>query len=65
MLHNCPQNKKARFLTFVFKALEHYKSTVNYITKHACRNPISVCDRSWHDIVYKNGYVGMSVNSGL
>ncbi len=22
---------------------------------------MSVCDRNWHDIVFKNGYVGMSV----
>ncbi len=52
---------KARFLKVVYKALEHYNSTTNNITRHACRNPMSVCGRNRHDIVGKNGYVGMNV----
>ncbi len=40
-------------------------STINHVTKHAGRNPKSICGRNWHDIVCKNGYVGMSVKEIL
>ncbi len=52
---------KAMFLKFVYKAIEHSNTTINHVTKHACRNPMSVCGRDWRDIVCKNGYVGMSM----
>ncbi len=52
---------KARVLKIVYHVLEHSNSTINHITKHTCRNPMSVCDRNWRDIVCKNSYVGMSV----
>ncbi len=34
---------KAMFLTFAYKAIEHSNSTINGVTKHASRNPMSVC----------------------
>ncbi len=52
---------KARFLNFVYKALEHSYCTINHITKHACRNPISISGRNWCSIICKNGYVGKSM----
>ncbi len=52
---------KARFLKCIYKALEHSNSTINQITKYACRNSISVCGTTWSDIVCKMFYVGMSV----
>ncbi len=53
---------KARFLNFVYKVIEHSNSKINHhVTKHACRNPMSVCGRNCCDIVCKNGNVSMSV----
>jgi hypothetical protein len=53
---------KARFLKFISKAIEHPNSTISHVSKHACRNPMSVCGRNWRDIVCVNSVIGMSVN---
>ncbi len=33
------------------KALVHDNSTLKYVTKLACRNPMSVSGRNWHDCI--------------
>ncbi len=48
---------KAKFIKCVYKAIEHSNSTINHVTKHACRNPMSACGRNRRDIVCENGYV--------
>ncbi len=42
---------KARFLTFVCKAQVHDNSTLKYVIKLACRNPMSVSARNWRDCI--------------
>ncbi len=39
-------NLKARFFKFMCKALVHDNSTLKYVTKLACRNPMSVSGRN-------------------
>ncbi len=30
----------------------HNESTLKYVTKQACKNPMSVSGRNWHDCIY-------------
>ncbi len=42
---------KARFFKFMCKALVHDNSTLTYVTKLACQNPMCVSGRNWHDCI--------------
>ncbi len=41
--------QKARLLKFMCKALVHDNSTLKYVPKPACRNPMSVSGNNWRD----------------
>ncbi len=43
------------------KALNHNNSVIKSVTKYACNNLLSVCDRNWSEIVCVNGVVTQSV----
>ncbi len=42
---------KACFFKFMCKALVHGNTTLKYVTKLACRNPMSVSGRNWRDCI--------------
>ncbi len=42
---------KAHFLKFMCKALVHDNSTLKYVAKLACQNPMSVSGRNWRDCI--------------
>ncbi len=42
---------KARFFKFMCKALVHENSTLKYVTKLACQNPMSVSGRNWSECI--------------
>ncbi len=41
------------------KAFLHVNSTLKYVTKLACRNPMSVSERNWHDCITFAQYISM------
>ncbi len=43
---------KARFEKFICKALVHDTSTLKFVTKLACQNPMSVSGRNWRDCIH-------------
>ncbi len=55
---------KACFVKFICEALEHDNSTLKYITKLDCQNPMSVSGRNWCDCVSLSkdiSMIGMNV----
>ncbi len=43
---------KACFFKFMCRALVHDNSTLKYVTKLACQNPMSVSGRNWYDCIH-------------
>ncbi len=41
------------------KALVHYNSTLMYVTKLACWNPMSVSGRNWHECINFAQHISM------
>ncbi len=52
---------KVSFVKFICKALDHNIYTLNYVTKLACQNIISVSKRDWCDYVDLSQYIHMFI----
>ncbi len=52
---------KTRFVKFIHKAFNHNNYVIKSVTRYACNNPMSVCDRNWSEFVCVNGVVTESV----
>ncbi len=48
-----------RFFKFMCKALVHDYSTLMYVTKLVCWNPMSVSGRNWRDCIHFAQYINM------
>ncbi len=52
---------KSRVLKFMCKALVHDNSTLKYITKRDCHNPMSVSGKNWRDCINFAQDISMNV----